>query len=47
MGTGAFCYICHFCSVGCCRDLQLIGEGGGVSLSWVEVHSAIYDTYAK
>ena len=28
-----------------CIDLLLIGGGGGVNLSWVYVHSAIYETY--
>ena len=30
----------------CCIDLWSIGGGGGVSLPWVYVQSAICETYA-
>ena len=29
----------------CCIDIWSIRGGGGVSLPWVYVHSAIYETY--
>ena len=40
-------YICQTYLVQwCCIDLWLIRGGGGVSLPWVYVHSAIYETCA-